>query len=204
MMKKFFFCAALIALASIVLSCEQKPSEAARVWGYVAPNILPSKFEASGSLGGENDRYYGYCRFKNDIFSFGLGSHKPANNAPATAFYMSVFGISGPPAEGVFKDGVPKTSSNLRKRFQSAKFHVGATQSWTVEGADLPDDFDLCHVDLFAQALGTERLPQEYGSGSFDYYLGISCTSLEVPDNAGQSNDLTSFYVSLYFSGCDD
>lgn len=203
-MKKVLFGAALIALASVALSCEQKPSEPARAWGHVTSNILPSKFEVSGSLDGENGLYYGYCRFKNDVFSFGLGNHKPANNAPATAFYMSVFGISGPPAEGVFKDGAPKTSSNLRKRFQSASFYVGATQSWNVEGKNLPD-LDFCHVALFAQALGAERLPEEYGGGSFDYYLRIACTSLEdVRDNAGQSNDLTSFDVNLYFSGCDD
>ncbi|MCU0660898.1 MAG: hypothetical protein MUC50_01060 [Myxococcota bacterium] len=202
-MKRVIVSTILAAVALAVCSCEEKPSEPAQVWGSVAPSILSSSFQVNGSLGEGGQRYYGYCRLEDGVFSFGLGNHKPTANAPATMFYSTVSGVSGPPTEGVFKDGAPKVNEDLHKKFKSASFKVGTAQSWNVNSNNMSSD-EYCHVSLFASALDTELLPEEYGSEPFDYYLRIECSGLDIPDNAGHGANLTSFYTNLYFSGCQD
>lgn len=202
-MKRVFLSCGFAAIALSLGSCEEEPSQPAEVWGTLAPNILSSPLAVNGTLGPDGERYYGSCSLKDNAFSFALGTNKPTNSAPPGTFYMTVSGVAGPPTEGVYKDGAPKKDSSLHKKFTGASFRLGATQSWTVSASSLPSD-DLCYVALFAKAAETEFLPQEYGSKPFDYFLKINCTSLEVPDNSGQAGNLQQFYVTLYFSGCDD
>lgn len=210
MKRRLLYIGVVIILAVGMISCDEEANPP-MVWGSVS--ALGTK-DASGKNGpvilngltlGEKGGYLvGYCKYKDEKFSFGFGTASPSNISSSSDYYFSIDGIKGPPAAAPYDaDGLPRTDET--RTFTNGEMHTSAG-AWVFDQSDMIDD--RCLVVVFAEGSTGNLTPLDYGKAQFDYLVNIDCEygldnvpSQYAPDDRG--SELDGFVMTLWFKDCE-
>ena len=197
------------ALSLGLLSCDEQTNPP-MVWGTLS--ALGTRTDSgesgpitvNGSTLGEGDQeLVGFCRYKDGVFDFAVGSDTAGGTALSTDYYFAISGVEGPPSENPYtSDGTPREDET--RGFTDGNIRTDAG-SWIFDEGDMVDD--RCTVTLFSQASSGDLTPLEYGKKRFDYLVIIDCglglnsvPSQIAPEDQGAM--LQGFDVTLWFKNC--